>query len=374
MKPNHLKQLEALGQSIWLDYIKRDMLMNGELQKFITEDGLRGMTSNPDIFEKAITGSHDYDSDIREMVKSGKSTEEIYNALTVKDVQTAADIFQSVYQKTNGKDGFVSLEVNPHLAHDSQGTIASARYLWKALNRPNVFIKVPATKEGLIAIKQLTCEGINVNITLLFGLDRYREVAEAYISGLEERLKNNESIEHINSVASFFLSRIDTLVDPIFEKIIAKDNEKSSVAKELYGQTAIASAKIAYQIFLEIFHSERFNKLSERGAAFQRLLWASTSTKNPKFCDIKYVDSIIAPDTVNTVPMETLEHYRDHGDPKLRIESDLKKVLWQFEQLPNVNINIDDITQQLEDEGVLKFNKAYDKLIAALKQSAEKGK
>ncbi|MEO8964526.1 MAG: transaldolase [Gammaproteobacteria bacterium] len=367
MKTNPLKKLNALGQSIWLDYIKRDLMASGQLKKLIDEDALRGMTSNPSIFEQAIAESHDYDKDIESMTRSGKNVNEIYEALTQKDVQDAADIFRNLYNKMEGSDGYVSLEVNPHLAHDTKGTIEEARRLWKAVNRPNVLIKVPATKEGLPAIKQLISEGINVNVTLLFGLPRYREVTEAYIAGLEARVLGEKSIANIASVASFFLSRIDVLVDPLLATIISEKPEMSKYAKELQGQVAIASAKNAYQIYLEIFTNDRFKKLIEKGATTQRLLWASTSTKNPAYRDVKYIEALIGPLTVNTVPLETLDAYRDHGDPEVRLNLDLAKVPFLFQELNELGIDIDQVTQQLEDEGVDKFNKAYDKLIATLK-------
>lgn len=368
MKKNPLKQLETLGQSIWLDYIKRDLVTNGKLKKFIDEDGLRGITSNPSIFEKAIAESDDYEDEIKKMVHENKKVNEIYETLTQQDVRDAADEFRNLYDRTAAQDGYVSLEVNPHLAHDTAGTIAEARRLWKTLNRSNVLIKVPATKEGLPAIKQLISEGINVNVTLLFGLPRYREVAEAYISGLETRLSQGKPITHIASVASFFLSRIDVLIDPLLEKQINQHTDKALLAKQLQGQIAIASAKIAYQIYTELFSSQRFKKLITAGAAVQRLLWASTSTKNPHYSDVKYVEALIGPQTVNTVPLETLDAYRDHGDPKMRLTSDVDQAKFAFQHLSQLGINIDNVTQQLEDEGVDKFAKAYDQLIATLNQ------
>ena len=266
MKDNPLKQLGTLGQSIWLDYIRRDLIASGELRRLIEEDGLRGMTSNPSIFEKAIAESHDYDEDIRAMALEGKGAEAIYEALSQRDVQSAADEFRPLYDRTDGKDGYVSLEVNPHLAHDTTGTIEEARRLWAALNRPNVFIKVPATADGLPAIQQLISEGISVNVTLLFGLPRYRQVAEAYIAGIEARAAQGKPVKHVASVASFFVSRIDALVDPLLEKRIAQGGKEADVAKQVHGQVAIASAKMAYQIYKEIFGSDRFKKLADQGA------------------------------------------------------------------------------------------------------------
>ncbi len=372
MKTNPLKKLETFGQSIWLDYIKRDLFASGKLKQLILDDGLRGMTSNPSIFEKAIVDSTEYDQDIKRMAQEGKNVNQIYEALTQKDVQAAADEFHDLYNQTNGQDGYVSLEVNPHLAHDTNGTIDEARRFWKALNRPNVLIKVPATKEGLPVIKQLISEGINVNVTLLFGLSRYREVAEAYIAGIEARLKQGKSVTHVASVASFFLSRIDVLLDPVFEKLAAGDTEQATVAKQLQGQVAIASAKGAYHIFEELFNSNRFQMLAGKGANVQRLLWASTSTKNPNYSDTKYVEALIGSPTVNTLPLETFDAYRDHGDPKARLGLELDKATWCFQQLPDFGINIDQATQQLENEAVDKFINSYDQLIDALKKNMTK--
>ncbi len=371
MKNNPLKQLGTLGQSIWLDYIRRDMIADGTLRRLIEEDGLRGMTSNPAIFQKAIADSPDYDEDIRTAALKGEETEAIYEFLSQRDVQNAADEFRPLFDSTGGRDGYVSLEVNPHLARDTHGTIEEARRLWGALNRPNVFIKVPATVEGLPAIRQLISEGINVNVTLLFGLPRYRQVVEAYLAGLKARAAQGKSVEHVVSVASFFLSRIDALVDPQLEKIITSGGKEAEVAEKVRGQVAIASAKVAYQIYKEIFAGDRFKKPAAQGAHAQRLLWASTSTKNPDYSDVKYIEALIGPETVNTVPPETLDAYRDHGEPQVRLEDDVQEARWVLAQLPELGISIDQVTQQLEDEGVEKFNKPFDKLIATLAQSSQ---
>ena len=317
MKKNPLFVLEAFGQSIWIDFIRRGMISSGELAHLIEEDGISGVTSNPSIFEKAITESHDYDESIRGMILKGKTSAEIYQRLTVEDIQSVADLLRPTYDRTNGGDGFVSLEVSPRLAHDTSGTITEARLLWSLVNRPNTMIKVPATAEGLPAIRQLTGEGINVNITLLFGLPRYREVTDAYISGLEILAAKGKPLERIASVASFFLSRIDVLIDPRLEKIMEAENQQAALATGMHGQIAIASAKAAYQMYKEIFGSERFVRLANKGARSQRLLWASTSSKNPAYSDTKYVEALIGPDTINTVPIETLNAYRDHGRPEL---------------------------------------------------------
>ena len=365
MKPNPLKELEQLGQSIWLDYIRRDLIQNGELKRLIEEDGLCGMTSNPSIFEKAILESHVYDEAIRAQALEGKDAKEIFEALSLQDVQSAADVFRPVYDKTNGRDGFVSLEVNPHLAHDTDGTIREARRLWASLDRPNVFIKVPAADEGLPAIRQLISEGINVNVTLLFGLPRYRQVIEAYLAGVEDRVAQGKPTNTVASVASFFVSRMDTLVDPLLEKL-AQQGAKAELAKKLLGQVAVANSKAAYQIYKATFAGERFRKLAQHGARVQRLLWASTSTKNPQYIDVKYVDELIGPDTINTVPLNTLGAYRDHGDPQVRIEQGVDQAYWVLQQLPELGINIDQVTQQLEDEGGEKFAEPFDKLMDTL--------
>ena len=366
MNANPLKTLGTLGQSIWLDYIRRDLITSGQLRRLIEEDGLQGMTSNPSIFEKAIVDSHEYDEDIRTMTLEGKEVKAIYETLTQRDVQSAADEFRSVYDKTDGNDGYVSLEVNPHLAHDTNGTVEEARRLWKTLARPNVFIKVPATTEGLAAIQELISEGINVNVTLLFGLPRYRQVANAYLAGLAARAARGKPVNHVASVASFFVSRIDGLVDPLLEKVIVQGGEKAGLAKSLRGHVAIASAKMAYQIYKEIVCSDRFKELAAQGARAQRVLWASTSTKNPDYSDVKYVEALIGPDTVNTAPLETLDAYRNHGDPKARLEQDVEEARLVLERLPQLGINIDHVTRQLEDDGVAKFNKPFDQLMDSL--------
>jgi len=368
MSGNPLKELGTLGQSLWLDYIRRDLMASGELRRLIGEDGLRGMTSNPSIFEKAIADSHDYDDDIRSIAFSGKGAETIYETLSQCDVRSAADEFRPLYDRTDGKDGYVSLEVNPHLAHDTKGTIAEARRLWTALDRPNVLIKVPATANGLLAIQQLISEGVNVNVTLLFGLPRYRQVADAYIAGLQARAAQGQPLKHLASVASFFVSRIDTLVDPLLERLVAQGCKESDLARKAHGQIAIASARMAYQNYKEIFAGDRFRKLATRGARVQRLLWASTGAKNPGYSDVKYVEALIGPDTVDTVPLETLNAYRDHGEPKIRLEHDVKEAHWLLEQLPELGIGIDNVTRQLEDQGVEKFIKPFDKLMEAVAQ------
>ena len=368
MSTNPLVKLAKFDQSIWLDFIRRDILENGEMKQLIDEDKVKGVTSNPAIFKKAFASGDIYDSAIQSKAEQGMDAMQIYQSLAIEDIQTATDLFRPVYDETGGGDGFVSLEVSPHLAHDTEGTIEEARNLWRWVDRPNVMIKVPGTEEGLPAIEQLTSEGINVNVTLLFGLERYRAVTDAYISGLEKRLDAGKPIDNIASVASFFLSRIDVLVDPMIEEYMDGEGKKASLAKELHGQVAIASAKKAYQIYKEVFESPRFDKLADEGAATQRVLWASTSTKNPDYSDVKYVEALIGPETVNTIPQKTLEAYRDHGNPKNRLEDNLDKAELVLEGLPKLDIDIRQITQQLEDEGVEKFKKPFDELMKILEK------
>jgi len=362
MKHNKLKSIQDLGQSIWLDFFDRKILDTGELKRLIEDDGVRGVTSNPSIFEKAISTSSDYDQDITVLSQTKRSYEVIFFSLAVKDIKRAADLFKPVYKKTNGEDGFVSLEVSPHLAHDTEGTIKQARELWKAVNRKNVMIKIPSTAEGLHAIRKCISEGININITLLFGLPRYKEVVDAYLSGLEDRVKANQPIDQIVSVASFFLSRIDVLIDPLL-----KETELSS----LKGEVAIASAKKAYEIYKNIFSGERFKKLEAKGAKRQRVLWASTSSKDPSFSDVKYVEALIGPETINTIPIETLEAFNDHGKAESHLEDDLDKATDLLVQLKEKGIDLNAITQKLEDEGIEKFNKAYANLLEAIKKKRQ---
>ena len=371
MKNNPLRVLESLGQSVWLDYLGRGAIESGQLRQLIEQDGLSGVTSNPAIFEKAIGESHDYDAAIKALAREGKSAEEIYQALTVQDIQMAADLFRPTYDRTQGADGYVSLEVSPHLARDTQASIAEARRLWAAVRRPNAFIKVPATREGLPAIQQLISEGINVNITLLFGLPRYREVANAYLAGLESLSAQGKPLTPVASVASFFLSRIDVLIDPQMEKIREGGGSRAELAATVHGQVAVASAKVARQIYEEIFAGARFRKLAVQGARTQKLLWASTSTKNPAYPDLKYVEPLIGPDTINTMPLKTLEAYRDHGRPTLTLGHHLAEAQTTLRCLTELGIDLNSVTQQLEDEGISKFNRPFDLLAETLRRARE---
>ncbi|MGL4609287.1 MAG: transaldolase [Trueperaceae bacterium] len=359
---NPLKQLNQYGQSVYMDEIRRSMLSSGQLAKLIETDGLHGVTSNPAIFEKAIAQTDDYKEAIAKFI-NGESVEAVYETLVVDDIAAAADAFRKMYDDSEGKYGYVSLEVSPNLAKDTQGTIAEARHLWKKLNRPNVFIKVPSTKEGLPAIQTLISEGINVNVTLIFGLERYREVTAAYIAGLEARTAKGESINRVFSVASFFLSRMDVLLDPMLEKAGAKD---------LMGKAAVANAKVAYTMYQDIFTSKRWEALTAKGARPQPLLWASTGTKNPAYQDTMYVEPLIGENTINTMPTDTMNAYRDHGKPGAnRITegaNDAKALLAKIESL---GISLDKATQQLEDEGVDKFVKPFKSLMDTLKAAVK---
>ncbi len=356
---NTLTTVLKYGQSIWLDLLDRKIMNSGELKRLIEEDGIRGLTSNPAIFEKAISNSDAYDEDIAALSKQKDSNGEIFFGLAIKDIKRAADFFKPVYDETKGEDGFVSLEVSPHLARDTTGTIKQAKELWQAVDRKNVMIKIPGTAEGLPAIRQCISEGININVTLLFGLSRYREVANAYMSGLEDRLNSNQTIDGVASVASFFLSRIDVMVDPMLE-------EKG--LGKLKGEVAIASAKKAYEIYQEVINDDRFKKLEVEGAKRQRVLWASTSSKDPSFSDVKYVEALIGKETINTIPMETLDAFRDHGKVANTLEDHLDKATGVLKQLKENGIDIDVVTQRLEDEGIEKFNKPYDKLLAGIEK------
>ncbi|MBD3293504.1 MAG: transaldolase [Armatimonadia bacterium] len=369
MSDNPVLKMQDYGQSMWLDFLRRGIIDSGELQEMIDNDGVRGVTSNPSIFEKAIAGSGDYEDAIAELAAEGLEPGDIYERLAVEDIQRGTDLFRRMWDESDGQHGFVSLEVNPHLARDTSGTIEEARRLWADVDRPNVLIKVPATKEGLPAIQQLIAEGINVNVTLLFGLPRYAEVAEAYIAGIEERVSRGESVYRITSVASFFLSRIDVLVDPMLKVKAQGDGREAEVAKKLYGQVAIASAKTSYQMYKEIFGTLRWRRLADHGARVQRLLWASTSTKNPEFEDVKYVDALIGPETVNTVPMDTLDAWRDHGEPRETLEEDLDQAAEVLDLLPELGIDIDQVTAQLVDEGIEKFNNPFDDLMDTLAEA-----
>jgi len=363
---NPLLELKQLGQSVWLDNISRKLITSGELKRLIDEDGICGVTSNPTIFERAISQGSDYDDAMRELIGQGASDAEIYDALTVADIQAAADVLRPVFDATHGRDGYVSLEVSPRLAHDAAGTIADARRLHAAVNRPNLLIKVPATREGLPAIRQLLREGINVNVTLMFSLEHYEMVAETFIAALEDRLYKGLPIHDVASVASFFVSRTDTLVDRLLEDRMRGEGPEAARAAALRGRAAVANCKLVYERFKEIFGSRRFKILEEKGARVQRVLWASTSTKNPAYSDVLYVETLIGPDTVNTMPDETIAAFRDHGRARLTVHEGLDDARALFKALAELGIDMRAVGEQLSNEGVDKFVQSFDKLFAVI--------
>jgi transaldolase len=365
-----LRRLVDFGQSPWLDFIQRSLVRSGELERMIGAWGLAGMTSNPVIFEQAIVNTDDYSADIERLARAGKSGEEIYEALAIEDVRSAADRFRGVYDTALGADGFVSLEVSPHLARDALGTVAAATRLWAALDRPNVMIKVPGTTEGLSALTQLLAEGLNVNVTLLFSVARYRAVANAYLAGIEAALASDRDVNRVASVASFFLSRIDTAVDRQLDRLVARNGSVGEEAQALRGEAAIASARLAYAVFEEIFASERFRRLAVRGARPQRLLWASTGTKDKSYSDIKYVEPLIGPLTVNTMPLATLRAYDDHGCPASRLPGTRRQAEEREAALARLGIPLESIAAELLEDGLDKFVRPYDSLMEMLERTA----
>ncbi len=359
MTHTKLHTLADVGQSVWLDYIQRSLITSGGLQTYVTK-GLRGVTSNPSLFEKAIAESNEYDEQIHNLALQGKSAEEIYEELTVEDARMAADVLRPVFDETNGDDGFFSLEVNPHLAHDRQGTVNEAIRLFARVDRPNVMIKVPATAEGVLAFQELIEEGININVTLMFSLSQYDEIAEAYLTAMENRATKGSALKQIASVASIFVSRLDSKVDKMLDAFVTPK------ADSLKGTIGIANAKMVYQHYKEYFQGERWQRLAEKGARVQRVLYGSTGTKNPKYPDVMYVENLIGPNTVNTVPPKTLEEFMDHGTVALTLESNLDEARAQLNSLPELGINLSDVTDELLDEGVENFAKPYDSLIKTI--------
>jgi transaldolase len=360
---NPLRELQSLGQSVWLDQLDRDMILSGELSRLIEEDGLSGVTTNPKILHDAVFGSESYRNSIEGLKREGHPPKAIYESLAIEDVSQAADRFSQMYDRATSEPGFVSLEVDPRIAHDVDASIAEAKRLWHALDRSNVMIKVPGTKEGVRALTALTAEGVNVNVTLLFGVTRYREIADAYISGLEQRRQAGLAIDHVRSVASFFLSRIDTLVDELLEER-AKQGDSEALA--LRGDAAIASAQAAYRVLEQVLNGSRFAQLARHGATPQRLLWASTGTKNPAYSELKYVEPLIGPNTVTTLPQKTLEAYRAHGKPELRLG---KHDDWPNEVFANLKrhgVDIDEVSARLEREGISKFEEPLRELLEHL--------
>jgi transaldolase len=362
MSTNPLVRLGELGQSPWYDYITRDLLASGELSRLIREDGLRGMTSNPTIFEKAIAGSRLYDDEIRSLTDLGKGAGEIFETLAVADVRAACDLFAPVYQATGGVDGLVSLEVSPTLAHDTEGTIHEAERLWRMVDRPNAMIKIPGTRAGLPAITHSIAAGISVNVTLLFSVERYAEVIDAFLEGMDQRLSRNLPLRHIASVASFFVSRVDGKVDPLLDK--------RGDPKGLRGKIAIANACDAYGLFERSLGTPRWARLAKAEARPQRPLWASTSTKDPRYSDVHYVEPLIAPRTVNTMPPETFAAYRDHGRPDVRITEGMAEAAGLLAALADSGVDLAVVTRELEDDGVAKFAASYASLLAGIEAKA----
>ena len=369
---NPLKALLAYGQSPWMDYIRRDLLTSGRLKKMIEEDGLRGMTSNPTIFEKAITGSKDYADILESPEVKNLDAKAVFEKIAIRDVQDATDIFKPVYQETKRRDGYVSLEVSPILAGDTQATIDEARRLWKGVGRGNVMIKVPGTVEGLPAIRQLLEEGININITLLFAQSRYEEVAELFLQALEARVSKGQDIAHIASVASFFVSRIDTLVDSTVDSMLKteRDANKRALLTSLQGKVAIANAKLTYKKYQELYSSPRWKTLAAKGAQTQRLLWASTSTKNPKYRDVMYVEELIGPDTVDTVPPATFDAFRDHGKVRKSLTENVDEAAKIMANLQKAGISMKEVTDKLVVDGVRLFADAFAQLLEATGRTA----
>ena len=365
-----LHRLNAAGQSIWLDFIDRSLLASGELRKRLVAESLTGMTSNPTIFEKALAEGHAYDEQLSG-APEGSTAWELFELVETSDVRDACDIFRPVYDATEGADGYVSIEVSPGSAHDADATVEEARRLWQTVDRPNVMIKVPGTAEGAKAARRLIGEGINVNITLLFSLEAHRRVIDAYLAGLEDRAAKGGDLRHVASVASFFVSRVDTEVDKRLDAIIAAaPAERRQALAALKGRAAIANAKLAYRLFRESFHGPRWDRLREKGAQYQRPLWASTSTKNPQYRDVIYVEELIGPDTVNTMPPQTLTAFRDHGEVRRTVDVDLEGALRTLAALEDAGVSMQEVTDQLLVEGLASFQKSFDTLIAGLERKA----
>jgi transaldolase len=375
MSENPLKELAKYGQSVWHDYIRRKEILSGGLKKRIDEDGLLGVTSNPSIFEKAVAGSDDYDESIRQYVAEGLEAPKIFEKLAIEDIQKATDEFRGVFERTGGRDGYVSLEVSPLLAHETQASLEEARHLFAAVNRPNLMIKIPGTKEGLPAIEQALAEGININVTLIFGIERYAEIANTYLKALERRVAEGKPVDHVASVASVFVSRVDTLLDKQFEAMLAdaKTPDVRGKIERLIGKVAVANTRLIYQKYKEIFLTPRFEALAKKGARVQRPLWGSTSTKNPNYSDILYVQDLIGRDTVNTMPTQTMDAYLDHGKPEAdTIEQGLDEARKIISALPDVGVDLGAVTQQLEDKGVEAFANDYKKLLASIEEKRKK--
>lgn len=368
-RQNPLVALAGAGQSVWLDFIERKLLRDGGLQRLIEGDGVRGMTSNPTIFEKAIAAGSDYDEQLAKLAASGMDAGQIFEALAVTDIQHACDEFRALYDATGGGDGFVSIEVSPTLARDTAGTLDEARRLWRAVDRPNVMVKIPGTQEGWPAIEQAISEGINVNVTLLFSIEHHAKVMRCYIAGLEQRVERGEPLERVASVASFFVSRVDTAIDRLLEqRLKSAGAAEAGHLRALLGKGAIANAKLAYAGFKELFGGGQFVSLRARGARVQRPLWASTGAKNPAYSDVLYVEELIGPDTVNTMPMATLEAFRDHGVVSSTVERDVEAARAVMDRLKAAGIDLEAVTKQLEVEGVDAFAKSFEQLMQGVER------
>jgi transaldolase/glucose-6-phosphate isomerase len=370
---NRLRALQVFGQSAWLDYIRRSLLTSGELRRLIDEDGLQGLTSNPAIFEKAIVGSADYDDILRGPDARGLAAKTLYEKLAIRDIRDAADALRPVYQRTSARDGYVSLEVSPILAHDTAGTLAEARRLWREVARANLMIKVPATNAGLRAIRELIGEGINVNVTLLFGCDTYEKVAQAYMAGVEALSARGGDPARVGSVASFFVSRVDSAIDSLLEARAAAtiDAKQKDALRGLMGRAAIANAKLAYQRYRQLVGSASWQALARQGAQTQRLLWASTGTKNPNYRDVVYVEELIGAETVNTMPPATLEAFRDHGRPRASLTDDLESAHHTMQRLEGLGISMQEVAERLLAEGLQLFSDAFAKLLEAVERRAQ---
>lgn len=365
------QKLFVLGQSLWYDNIERRLLNNGELNEMIQRGDIYGVTSNPSIFNNAIAKSKDYDQQIGELARAGRSTSEIYDELTISDIRAACDLFRPLYDSTRGGDGYVSIEVHPDLANDTEGTNKEVQRLWSLVDRPNLMVKIPGTAAGIPAIRHSISTGVNINITLLFSIARYAEVIEAYFAGLERRVDNNLAVGHQASVASFFVSRIDTKVDGWLDEIIRKGGQAAKKAESLKGKVAVANAKHAYQLFLEQFASSRFDALKKKGARLQRPLWASTSTKNPTYPDLLYVDTLIGANTVNTVPQQTLDAVKDHGKSEMTIEQGLDEALKVLDKLKSLGLSLDQATAEVEKEGVEAFSKSIHAVFGTVEERSK---
>ena len=372
MKAELLQKLREIGQSFWLDNLSRDIINSGELKRLIEEDGITGITSNPTIFQKAISGSKDYDTSLQSMLEKGiRDGKELFLGLAFEDISKAADLLWPVYQKSGGLDGFVSIEVSPDLAYDTKQTIAEARRLFSTIGRKNILVKVPGTKPGLPAIEQLTAEGVNVNVTLLFSVRRYEEIADAYIRGLEKRAREKAPIDEIFSVASFFVSRVDTLADKLLEARLssAASEAAEKKIKTLMGKAAVANAKVAYRRYREIFSEKRFLALTK--AHVQKILWGSTGTKNPSYGDIKYVEELMGPDSINTMPEATLKAFKDHGRAAITVYDKPGEAERLFSELREVGVDINQVTEQLESEGVKLFSDSFRLLLREIAQKRD---